>query len=207
MNCQAVKARQVRHRHWPGGAGRVVLLVLSLGLASCALTPKSAPVPVEDRDKRAAPQSPTPEPAVDGASAPATPAPAPAAQPLPPPPAAPDRPAGTAQIRPSAVVALLDRVDSVSPSGNHAQAAAELERALRISPRDGDLWLRLAHVRLRQQQWQQAESVALKCLSLPESDAPTKKAAWSLIGSAREARGDQAGSAAARQRAAAINVP
>jgi tetratricopeptide (TPR) repeat protein len=105
------------------------------------------------------------------------------------------------------VVALLDRVDSAAATGNPAQAAAELERALRISPRDGELWLRLARVRMQQKQWQQAEAVALKCISLPESKAITKQAAWHVIGSAREARGDAAGSAVARRRAAAIIIP
>jgi Flp pilus assembly protein TadD len=105
------------------------------------------------------------------------------------------------------VVALLDRVDSATATGNSAQAAAELERALRISPRDGELWLRLAWVRMQQKQWHQAEGVALKCISLPESDAFTKKSAWSLVGSAREARGDSAGAAAARLRATAISSP
>jgi len=179
-----------------------MLLLLSLGLASCAMTPASAPVPVEDRVS-----SPAPVPESTATPAPSVPEPGtvPEPLPLPAPPVAPDMPAGTTPVRPPAVVALLDRVDSASAQGNPGQAAAELERALRISPRDGGLWLRLARVRMQQKQWQQAEAVALKCVSLPESDASTKKAAWGLIGSAREARGDAAGAAAARQRAATIS--
>ena len=204
MHCQVVKGGQVRR--WPGGAGRAVLLVLSLGLASCALTPLSAPVPVEDREARPAPP-PVPEPSGRTPAPPSESAAVPEPLPLPASPTAPDRTGGATPARPPAVVALLDRVDSAAATDNPAQAAAELERALRISPRDGDLWLRLGHVRLRQRQWQQAEAMAQKCVSLPESDAATRKAAWGVIGSAREARGDQAGAAAARQRAAAINVP
>ncbi len=191
-------------RIWPGKAARAVLLVLSLGLASCAVTPVSAPVPVEDRASR-----PAPLPGPEGLppAAPEEPAPVPEPVPLPVPPVAPDRPGSATPARPPAVVALLDRVDTAAATGNPAQAAAELERALRISPRDGELWLRLARVRLQQKQWQQAEAVALKCISLPESGPITRKSAWSLISAARAARGDAAGSAAARQRAAAIAAP
>ena len=203
MSCRVAEVVERVNRHGMDWAGRTVLLVLSLSLASCALAPKSAPVPVEDRAPGPAPP-PVPEPAGKGAEASSESPGLTEALPQPAPPAAPDGPLGTTPAQPPAVVALLDRVDSAAASGNPAQAAAELERALRISPRDDELWLRLARVRMQQKQWQQAEAVALKCLSLPESDAFTKKAAWSLIGSARQARGDSAGAAAARQRAAAI---
>ncbi len=201
MDCPVATMAEGRGRRWREGAGRAVLLVLGLGLASCALTPRTAPVPVEDRASPPAPP-PEPEPAAPIPYPDSGPLPEPL--PLPAPPAAPERSGGTSPARPPAVVALLGRVDSAAATGNPAQAAAELERALRISPRDGDLWLRLARVRMQQKQWQQAEAVALKCISLPESDAATKKAAWNLISSAREARGDSTGATAARRRAAAI---
>ena len=192
--------------NWRGlnKAGRAALFFVILGLASCAGTPVSAPVPVEDRAAR-----PSPSPVPGSEVTPPAPSrePVPMPEPLPAPPVATDGQGRAAPARPPAVVALLDRVDAAGATGNPAQAAAELERALRISPRDGELWLRLARVRLQQKQWQQAEVVAMRCISLPESDALTKQAAWRLIGSAREARGDSAGSAVARQRAAAINVP
>lgn len=207
MDVLPVRGNEVRRAGWPGTVGRTALLLLTLGLASCAgLAPSSKPVPVEDRASRTVPPPPAPKPA-EGAPQ-AQPALPPDASSFPALPTAPDRPVGeTPRTRPPAVVALLERVDSVSRAGNNAQAAAELERALRITPRDGDLWLRLARVRMQQRQWQQAEAMALKCLSLPESDAPTKKAAWDLIGSARKARGDHPGAEAARQRAAAIGAP
>ena len=206
MEFRVVETTELLHRGVMDGAGRAVLLVLSLSLASCALAPKAAPVPVEDRVSRPAPAQ-VPEPAGTETEAATVSSGLPEALPPPAPPAAPERPLGRTSARPPAVVALLDRVDAAAASGNPAQAAAELERALRISPRDDELWLRLARVRMQQKQWQQAEAVALKCLSLPEGDASTKKAAWSLIGSARQARGDAAGAASARQRAAAIIAP
>ena len=206
MSCRVVELAEQENVHGRDWAARAVLLVLSLSLASCALAPKTAPVPVEDRVSSPVPH-PVPESAGTGGGAPPESPGLPEALPQPAPPAAPDRPLRTPSARPPAVVALLDRVNSAAANGNPAQAAAELERALRISPRDDGLWLQLARVRMQQKQWQQAEAVALKCLSLPESDAFTKKAAWSLIGSARQARGDSAGAAAARQRAATIISP
>jgi tetratricopeptide (TPR) repeat protein len=123
-------------------------------------------------------------------------------------PAAPDQPPRPEPApRAPAVEALLARADAAISAGNMAQAAAELERGVRIAPRDGALWLRLARVRMQQRQWQQAESTGLKCVSLPESDSRTQKSAWELIGAARAARGDRTGADAARQRAAAIRIP
>ncbi len=191
-------------RPWKRGVTRVALLVFCLNLAACALAPSSTPVPVEDRNKRPAPS--TADPGVGKPVPQPEQTPMPVPEPLPPP-VDVDRPAGITAPKPPAVVALLERVTAASAKGNHAQAAAELERALRISPRDGDLWLRLARVRLQQSQWQQAETLAQKCVSLPESDGQTRKGAWGVIGSAREAQGDGPGAAAARQRAAVIKIP
>ena len=59
MDCQIVNKGEVRHGFGPGGAGRAIVLVLALGLASCAgFSPLSKPVPVEDRDKAAEPRPP-----------------------------------------------------------------------------------------------------------------------------------------------------
>lgn len=48
-------------------------------------------------------------------------------------------------------------------------AAATLERALRIAPKDAMLWSQLAEVRLQQHQYQQARSLAEKSNSLAGS--------------------------------------
>lgn len=180
------------------------LLLLPVLLASCAGLPGSSKqqVPAEDRSESGAGVPPSIGPPGPEETFP-PPSASPAAAPLPA--AAPEQPdVAPVAARPPAVSALLQRADVAEKAGKNAEAAAELERALRIAPRDGELWLRLGRVRLRQRQWQQAESTGLKCVSLAESDAPTRQAAWELIGSARAARGDAAGAAAARRRAAAV---
>jgi hypothetical protein len=181
--------------------GRGLLPFLLAGLvAACATAPPSAPVPVEERGGVAA--IPVPE-AVPGGSPPATVV----EPPLPPQPipAPPHRPPTAVSPEPhAAVLALLQREAAATRAGDLARAGAELERALRIAPRDAELWLRLARVRLLQRQWQQAESMAMRCLSLSGPDAGLDRPAWEVIATARESSGDRLGAAAARQRAGTV---
>lgn len=79
------------------------------------------------------------------ARAPATPAPAP---------------------RNSAAVALQAQADRERAAGNSAQAASTLERAVRIDPADGALWLALARLRLDQGQRELAVELARRAESL-----------------------------------------
>ena len=53
-----------------------------------------------------------------------------------------------------------------SQQGNYDLAASILERGLRVAPKDAMLWSQLAEVKLRQQQYQQARSLATKSNSL-----------------------------------------
>ena len=53
-----------------------------------------------------------------------------------------------------------------SRQGNYDLAASIIERGLRIAPKDAMLWSELAEIRLRQQQYQQARSLATKSNSL-----------------------------------------
>ncbi len=69
------------------------------------------------------------------------------------------------------VLALLDHARVRAQEGDLAAAAASLERAIRIEPRNARLWNRLAHVRLRQGNYSQAASLAAKSSSLAAGDA------------------------------------
>lgn len=179
--------------------------LLCLALAACAaVKPQSPAVPVEDRDVVEPAPAPVPPP-LPAPPAETTP-PGPTEESWLPVPSAPDAAIAMPAARPPAVLALLEREAAASRAGNPAQAAAELERALRITPRDRELWLRLARVRLQQRQWQQAESTALKCLSMG-GDAALTRSAWDVVAAARAARGDGAGADAARRRAASMPVP
>lgn len=78
-------------------------------------------------------------------------------------------------------------------AGRLAHAAAALERALRLEPRNPRLWQELARVRLKQGEYAQAESLAARSNSWAGGDRQLRAENWRLIAQAREARGDAAG--------------
>ena len=56
-------------------------------------------------------------------------------------------------------------------AGDLERAAAVCERALRIAPREGLLWLRMADIRLRQERLDEALGFAQRAASLAAGDA------------------------------------
>ena len=104
-----------------------------------------------------------------------------------------------------AVASLLESARSDTEAGRLAGAAASLERAIRIEPRNPRLWHELARVRLRQGDYAQAESVAARSNTWAGGEHELRAENWRLIARSREARGDAAGArealdAAERQR-------
>ncbi|HEX7219319.1 MAG TPA: tetratricopeptide repeat protein [Burkholderiales bacterium] len=115
--------------------------------------------------------------------------PAPEAPPAPPPPL---------QHKESiAVAGLMESARAETAAGNLASAAASLERAIRIEPRNPRLWHELARVRLKQGQYAQAESVAARSNSWAGDDRALRAENWRLIAESRRARGDEDGAKAA----------
>lgn len=100
-----------------------------------------------------------------------------------------------------AVVALLDAADRYDALGQRDQAAASLERALRIQPRDATLWHRLAKIRFEQGQLQQAQTLAARSNALAGNDRRLKAANWHLIADVKTKLGDPEGAARARRNA------
>jgi predicted Zn-dependent protease len=100
----------------------------------------------------------------------------------------------------SAVVALLQNARQDATAGKFPSAAAHLERAIRIEPRNPLLWHELARVRLDEGQAQQAEQLAAKSNSLATNNM-LRANNWRLIGHARAHNGDHAGAEAAFARA------
>lgn len=97
----------------------------------------------------------------------------------------------------TAVVALLENARQDTAAGKLDSAAATLERALRIEPRNASLWHQLARVRLNQGQSGQAIQLANKSTTLAVDNNALRAANWRLIGQARAERGDHAGAEAA----------
>ncbi len=101
----------------------------------------------------------------------------------------------------SAVVALVDGARADVTAGKFATAAASIERALRIEPKNPYLWHELAQIHFQQGDWVQAESHAARSNSWAGGNKPLRAANWRLIAEARAGSGDDAGARVARDRA------
>lgn len=98
-----------------------------------------------------------------------------------------------------ALLALLDRAAEFEAAGELDDAAAVLERALRLAPEEPELWHRLAVVRLAEGDWGAAEAMALRSLDRDQTGA-WRRANWRLISEARRRAGDGEGAREAEAR-------
>ncbi len=153
--------------------------LLLLSLAACGSAPKRYSPPVVDQSGAPPVTDALPQGEPLGQTAPAP------------------RPAAGG----SAVVALLDQAQARMRAGDPDAAAAVLERALRIEPRNARLWSQLAWVRLRQGLPAQAEQTALKSNALARADYRLQAANWRIIAKARWAQNDADRAVAAERRA------
>lgn len=110
--------------------------------------------------------------------------------------AAPPQPSGN-----TAVQELLNKAHDQAAAGRLDAAGANLERALRIEPRNSVLWQELARVRLDQGQYRQAENLAAKSNALAGGNRYLQAENWRIIGEARNRRGDLEGARAAFKKA------
>jgi len=159
---------------------------------------RGIPAPVEDRSGQA--EQPSPAAAPPPASVPARTNPArtvvPGIDDLPPrsvspgtpgtlpvPVPAPSTPAPIVPAMPSTPSeALLLEVDAALANGDLERAAAVAERALRIAPRDPQLWYRLASIRARQGRSDEAVGIARRALSFATTDAALTREITQFLG-------------------------
>lgn len=143
----------------------------------------------------------------DGATV-ATPAPTDSLpEPAPPPP--PPKPAFTpltdfAPLSP-ALNALVLAANKNSAQGDMRTAAMNIERAIRIEPRNATLYYKLALLRLKEAKPRLAEDLAKKCISLAGSDTRLKKHSWLLIARVREIQNNSDGVTEAKAKADALS--
>jgi len=174
-------------------AFKVAALLTLIALAGCTSAPsRHQEAPVVEQSH--AGQTPPPAP---GAAPPPRAVGRPQVTPPPGPPPA-TRPAPTAG---PAVIALLDQARSQAGKGEGEQAAATLERALRIEPQNAWVWHRLAVLRLEQRHWNQAIDLATKSITLAGGDPRLLGGNWEVIARARDGKGDHAGATRAHKRA------
>ncbi|MCL7422335.1 MAG: tetratricopeptide repeat protein [Methylobacter sp.] len=108
-----------------------------------------------------------------------------------------------ALVSPSpAIGALVSAADRNSQAGNLESAAAALERAIRIEPRNAALFYKLAELRIKQSKPRLAEDLAKKSALLASKDTRLKRQSWLLIANARVMQKDYDGARAARAKAA-----
>ena len=86
------------------------------------------------------------------------------------------------------VLALLDQATKQQQMGSPEKAAATLERALRIEPKNARLWHRLAVIRFEQGQYSLAESLAAKSSTLAQGDWHLQEQNAELIQQVRQRR-------------------
>lgn len=79
------------------------------------------------------------------------------------------------------IVALMAEAQQSEAAGNRENAAATLERAIRIEPKNPMLWNRLAGIRMQQGKWQQALNMARKSNSLAPGNYELQLENWYLI--------------------------
>ena len=87
-----------------------------------------------------------------------------------------------------AVAGLMDSARNDAAAGRLPSAAATLERALRIEPRNPRLWHELARVRLQQGDLSQAQSLAARSNSFAGNDSALRAENQRLIDQARSGR-------------------
>ena len=103
----------------------------------------------------------------------------------------------------SAVVALLESAREAEEARQYGRAAAALERALKVEPRNPRLWHRLAAVRYWQGRHAEAEALALRSMSLGPANRELDSRNWRVIAAARHGQGDEEGAREALRRARA----
>jgi tetratricopeptide (TPR) repeat protein len=88
----------------------------------------------------------------------------------------------------TAIASLMDSARADTAAGRLPDAAATLERALRLEPRNPRLWQELARVRLAQGDFVQAEQLAQRSNSWAGSDSALRAENARIIEDARAHR-------------------
>lgn len=170
-------------------------LILALGVvllaSGCAPSPQRV-APVQERELAPPPATK----AQEGEPVPQAIPEAAVTHPGPPPEPSPEYrelPVEKAASSTPAVVALLDDAEQNSAAGRRGAAAASLERALRIEPKNPVLWHKLSQVRFEEKNWQQALALAKKSNVLAPGDKSLQASNWRIIALCSEQLGDKSG--------------
>ncbi len=95
------------------------------------------------------------------------------------------------------VMSLIAKARDASRNGDIPQARADIERAIRIEPRNATLWHYLGKLSLQQTKYREAINYALKSNQLT-SDKKLKSDNWRILAHAKYQLGDLKGAQAAQ---------
>jgi tetratricopeptide (TPR) repeat protein len=112
----------------------------------------------------------------------------------------PSFPKTAEEISGQAVVSLMKQARQERSQNLFDRAAEDLERAIRIEPRNYFVWSMLAQVYLDQQNYDQAVNVAGKSNSLARGNVYVELENWKTISAARTAQGDSIGALQAQSK-------
>lgn len=171
------------------------LLIL---VSACTVAPTYEPQPpVDDRSGRTEPPQPQQEDRYEPYDEPAQTSPMPDSEPRP-----QSEPAQKPPVQQnSAVIALLDNADQSRAAGDYRAAQSSLQRAQRIAPRDPEVYYSLALTHMELEDYGLAEQVALKGVSVAQSNRTQLKSLWNLIAKIRLRAGDANGARQAEMKA------
>jgi len=167
---------------------RLCALITIVSLAACG-----SPIPRPGGPPAGEPPSGTAQP---GPPIPSQPTPASPERPAPP-------PAHQFHLGPASS-ALVAQAHTQANGGDYGQAAATLERALRIEPDNPLVWIELGRVHLGANDAVQADAMGHKALALATGDPAAQSSAWHLIADSLRASGRNGEAAEAEQRAAGL---
>jgi cytochrome c-type biogenesis protein CcmH/NrfG len=109
-------------------------------------------------------------------------------------------PAGRPPDTAGATLALLEQSERAASAGDADAAVAYVERAIWLNPRNAELWLQLARLRLANEDPEAAVQFANKAISLAGDRLDWVRDAWLLIADARAVQGDADAARAIRAR-------
>jgi len=169
---------------------RLVLLIVSALLGACAVpSPYQKPGPQPEQPSETPPAETRPGESPSTVEQP-QPLPAPVVR----------EPALGAASR-----ALVGQAQTQVATKNYAVAASSIERAMRIEPDNPLLWIELGKVRLAEGNYQQAENMGRKAVSMSVNAPRAQSSAWRLIADSLRARGKNIEAQEAQARSDSLN--
>ncbi len=156
------------HRHTAGYAALLLLTLAACTTPPPYRAPPYAPTPTSETPMTEV-QPASPWPSVEEA------------QPLP--------PSNTRSYSLNAASrSLVNQANTQRQTKNFVQAAATLERALRIEPSNPLLWLEYGELRMDEGNYAQAENMGRKAVASASGDVRTQSRAWRLVADSLKAR-------------------